>query len=391
MKGGHTKTQLRLQRPRVLLYQSWWNDSVLRGVVRYAHQENWVLNCDMKWSHRWPASPSCYDGVIACGSEPALLEMIKRDHTPVVDLDPFLNLFDAPKVITPEEEIGRMAAEHLLGLNYKHLGLVEFSGHANPGGRLRFNEFREPTHESLPKKGFREAALRGGAEFHAIPLPRLVEGVAGLPRPMGLMAINDVLALDVLSLLLEAGALVPEEFAVIGVDDTELLCDFAPVPLSSINCDDELKGFEAAALLSRLIRGEKAKRKVFSIPPRGVTQRRSTDAQALPDLRAAKGLRFLRDHFREQIAVGDAAEAGGLPLWQLQKIFRESLRRSPIEELTRIRIEEAKLLLREKRKKILAVAQECGFNSRYHFSRTFTRIVGKTPAAYRRSLSEESV
>lgn len=373
-------------RPRVLLYQSWWNDAILRGVVRYASQENWVLNCDMKWSHRFPANPSHYDGIIASGSEPALLEILERNSTPVVDLNPFENDFNAPKVITPEEEIGRMAAKHLLGLNYRHLGLVEFSGYPNPGGRLRFNEFREPAHESLPKKGFREAALRGGAQFHEIPLPCLVEGIAGLPRPMGLMAINDVLALDVLTLLLEAGAAVPEEFAVIGVDDTELLCDFAPVSLSSINCDDELKGFEAAALLARLMRGEKLKKKIFSFPPKGVTQRASTDALALPDLRAGKAHRFFIDHFREQISVEDAAEAGGLPLWQLQKIFRESLGRSPVEELTRIRIESAKLLLREKRKKILAVAQECGFNSRYHFSRTFTRIVGKTPATYRRSL-----
>ena len=370
-------------RPRVLLYQTWWHDAILDGVVRYAGARNWALNCDMKWSRHLPRNPSHFDGIIAVGSEPALLQIVRAGRIPVIDLDPFQDRFGAPKIITPEEEIGRMAAEHLLGLNYRHLGFVEFSGHPNPGGKLRFNEFRQPVHEELPRKGFRRAALRGGAKFHAIPLPRLVEEISSLPRPMGLMAINDVLALDVLTVLLEAGALVPEEFAVIGVDDMPVLCDFASVPLSSVNCDDERKGFEAAALLDRLMQGKTPEKRIRLIPPKGVTQRRSTDLLAIADLPAAKALRFMRDRFREPIGIGDIAAHAGLPSWRLQKVFRGHLGRSLLEELIRIRIEHAQTLLRDRKKKILAVARESGFNSRSHFSRTFTRITGESPASHR--------
>ena len=186
--------------------------------------------------------------------------------------------------------------------------------------------------------------------------------------------------------LTDAGWRVPEEYAVLGVNDTEVVCELAPVPLSSVNCNYEQQGYEAAALLARLMDGEPAPPDPVVVLPKGVTVRRSTDAIALDDVDSARFLRFLRDHYLEPHGLQQIAQDLGVSLRKVQANFQKHLGHSLLDELTQLRVEHSKKCWRIGSSKIETVGVESGFSSRFHFIRAFQRITGVTPKAFRRNL-----
>ncbi len=364
----------------MLLAQTWWEDRVLRGVADYAAKHNWELECRMHWTHQLPAAREWRgDGIIAFAGvsreqQPArrrLLEFVRRARVPVVDTQPLGNLLSAPKVFVPHEDVGRLAAKYFLGLNFRHVGFVTFD---------------ENPLEAQRRLAFQRAIEAAGAAFHALTPRSLRRTIARLPRPMALFAVNDANALEVVRACHDAGARVPEEFAVLGVDDTDIVCDLSAVPLSSINCNFERQGYEAAALLDRRMRGEPKPRMPLRIAPRGVTVRRSTDLPAIPHLDTARLLRFLRDHYREPLTVQQAGEKTGVRLRQVHETFREHVGHTMHRELTRLRVAHAKTLLGDSKQKLAAIAVESGFANRFHFVRAFRRLTGQTPSSWRRSL-----
>jgi LacI family transcriptional regulator len=360
-------------RPRVLVAQSWWQDRLLEGVAQYAAQHNWVLDCDMRWTHRVPmANEWSGDGVIAYVgiTRPLkpLIDFLGHQRAPVVLVQPAEVGFNFPSVIIPHEEIGGAAAEHLLGLGFHHFAFVEFADNIMERERCA---------------GFCRAVEKAGQAVEVIRHRELPLRLGRLPQPMGLFAINDQNALAVMRVCLDAGYRVPEQFAIVGADNTEILCKFAPVPLSSVNCNFEKQGYEAAALLHRLMRGGKPPQQFMIISPNGVTARRSTDTIAIPDADATRALRFLRDHYREPIHLPQIASELTQSFRRAQIQFRRFTGRTMFQELVRLRVEHAKQLLRNPKIKIAQVATESGFGNRHHFIRAFRRTTGHTPRVYR--------
>lgn len=374
----------RQKRRCVLLAQCWWEDRVLRGVAAYAAKHHWELQCRMHWTHQLP-SPSEWrgDGIIAFpgvsrqmrGSTQRLVSLVRAAQVPVVETQAFGNPFNAPKVIIPHEEIGRMAAAYFLGLNFKHFGFVTFD---------------ENVVEQSRRRGFQQTVEAAGGEFHALTPRSLVRQLPRLPKPMALLAMNDPNALEVILLCRDAGYNIPEEFAVLGVDDTEIVCDLAAVPLSSINCNYERQGYEAAALLDRLMNGERKPGVPLVVPLRGVTVRRSTDTVAIPDLATARVLRFLRDHYRERRSIQQIARELAVPLRRVHTHFRAHVGCTMLEELTRLRVEHAKKLLPDVKLKLETIGMESGFSNRFHFVQAFRRVTGQSPREHRRDQAQIS-
>jgi LacI family transcriptional regulator len=205
---------------------------------------------------------------------------------------------------------------------------------------------------------------------------------------MGLFAINDQNALAVMRVCLDGGYRVPEQFAIVGADNTEILCKFAPVPLSSVDCNFEKQGYEAAALLHRLMRGGRAPEQSIIISPTGVAARRSTDTLAMPDPDATRALRFLRDHYREPIHLPQIGRELNQSFRRAQIQFRRFTGRTLFQELVRLRVEHAKQLLENPKIKMATVASESGFGNRHHFIRAFHRTTGQTPRAFRAGLKK---
>src|SRR5262249_13568616 len=147
------------------------------------------------------------------------------------------------------------------------------------------------------------------------------------------------------------------------------ICDFAPVPLSSIDDNLERIGYEGARLLGQIMSGKRIKTEPILIPPKGIVTRMSTNVLAVPDPKVARAVRFIFEHFPQiNIGVPEIAAAAGLSRSALDRAFFKFLGRSPAQELLKVRVEHAKKLLLESELKAHEIAAQTGFSSIVHFS-----------------------
>jgi LacI family transcriptional regulator len=214
------------------------------------------------------------------------------------------------------------------------------------------------------------------------------EGLAawlrGRPKPLGLVAANDLHGFRALDACRRAALAVPEEVAVVGADEDPELCELSDPPLSSVRFDAEGAGYEAAALLDRLMRGRAAPGAPTRVPPLGVTARQSTDMLAIDDPGVARAIHEIRRRAFEGVKVGDLVS--GLPLSRraLEHRFRKLLGRTPKEEIQRLRLERAKDLLATTKLPVERIAERLGYHQAAYFSAAFRRETGVAPGRWRR-------
>ena len=214
--------------------------------------------------------------------------------------------------------------------------------------------------------------------------PGMVSWLRSLPKPAGLMACNDVCGRQVLQACVMAGLRVPDDVAVIGVDNDDLICELSDPPLSSVALDLERAGYESAQLLDGLMSGRIKEGYVVHVEPTHVVTRRSTDVIAQDDRLIVSALRFISDHFAQSISVNDVAEEVGTSRRTLERHFSKAIGRSILSEIARCRIERAKELLLETKVSCYSVASGVGFHSLKTFNRTFHRREAVTPQGFRK-------
>ncbi|MFO0890335.1 MAG: substrate-binding domain-containing protein [Isosphaeraceae bacterium] len=280
-----------------------------------------------------------------------------------------------------------MAAEHLLERGFRHHAYVGVDGRVwsqlrQEGFVKRIREAGFEPHLYQPPRSARDRVW--GREQ-----PSLARWLRSLPKPIGLMACNDDRGREVLEACRAGGLRVPEDVAVVGVDDDELLCELADPPLSSVALNAEAGGYHVAALLDRLMRaharGQSARIKPrrLLVEPIGVVTRRSTEILALEDPEVAAAIRFLHDHAAESIGVGDLVAHLMISRRSLEIRFRKATGRTIHEELLRVRLERAMRLLRETDLPIARVAAGSGFSRPSYLAQVFRQNLGVTPARYR--------
>ena len=218
------------------------------------------------------------------------------------------------------------------------------------------------------------------ARRHEQRARRITRWLAGLSKPVAVLSTSSATLCD---LCTRAGIAVPEEIALLGVGNHRLPCELSPVPLSSIDMAFEEQGRQAALLLRRLMRGEAPPKDPVVIEPAGIVARRSTDTLAIEDESVVRALRFLWDHYAENLSVEDVAEGVGVPRHHLERAFRRHLRRGVNAELQRKRIEEFRRRLRATDLPIADLAPMTGFRSLTYLHRSFRAATGMTPLQYR--------
>jgi LacI family transcriptional regulator len=180
------------------------------------------------------------------------------------------------------------------------------------------------------------------------------------------------------------GLRVPEDVAMIGVGNNERLCGLARPPLSSVVLASEQIGYEAAALLDRLIEGEPPPERPILLPPIGVVARQSSDILAIPDPEVVAAIRMIRQSDLALIQVDDVVRASSVSRRTLELRFRQSLDRGIFEEIQRVRVDRAASLLAGTDMPMSILAKQAGFSNGMHLSSAFRRKRGMTPTAYRR-------
>jgi LacI family transcriptional regulator len=213
----------------------------------------------------------------------------------------------------------------------------------------------------------------------------LMEWLRALPKPCGLMACNDARGRQVLNCCREVGVAVPDEVAVIGVDKDDIFCELSDLPLSSVILNTQQIGFEAAALLAKLMAGESAGPSFIRVKPIGVMARQSTDVLAIDDRHIAAALKHIREHACDGLDVESLLRAVPLSRSVLERRFSQILGISPKAEILRVRLDRVCRLLSGSDLSLAEVAQKAGFEHPEYMSRIFKKKMGITPGEFRKS------
>jgi LacI family transcriptional regulator len=181
----------------------------------------------------------------------------------------------------------------------------------------------------------------------------------------------------------EAGRAVPDQVAVLGVDNDEVICELSSPSLSSIEPDTHRLGYAAAALLDRLMAGARPPKQPVLIAPKGIQVRQSSDVLAMEDPDVAAAVRIIRDGACTGISVGDVVRQLAISRPTLDRRFVRLLGHSPKAEIERVRFERATSLLAETPYKMERIAGLLGFGTAPQFAIAFKRYTGLTPSQYR--------
>ncbi len=360
---------------------------ILRGIGRYVRERRaWALfheprsleESGPRWLATWRG-----DGIIARVQNHQIANLVKQTGLPVVDVLGLVPEAGIPLVHVDDREIASLAAEHLRERGFRHFG---------------FYGLFEENWSARRRDCFRDCLGDSGRNLTVFEQPRherseaswddreneLAQWVLQLPKPVGVLVCSDQRGLNFLEACRRAGVAVPDEVAVVGVDNDEALCGIANPPLSSVWPAHNQVGYEAAALLDRLMAGEPAPAAPTLIAPVGVKTRQSSEVLAVEDRNVARALQFIRGRACGGLNVDEVAEAAGLSRSVLQRRFREMLGKTVHEAILDIRLKRAGELLTETELPLIDVAEQSGFKHQEYLGAVFRARTGKTPAQFRR-------
>jgi LacI family transcriptional regulator len=384
-------------RPRVaLLVESSraYGRGLLHGIAEYVRLHGpWAIylaerglgEAPPAWLKDWRG-----DGIVARIENRRIANAVHELGLPTVDLRGLLTDLGVPLITTDDRAVAELAFGHFLERGFSHFAFCGFPGADYSDARSRYFarsvEAADFTchvyHPSrLPQATGTEAREQWGWTTQG----EVSRWIAGLPKPVGVMVCNDIRGQQVLTTCREIGVAVPDEVAVLGVDNDEVLCALADPPLSSVIPDTHRIGYEAASRLERMMRGETSPEPTTVIAPLGVVTRRSTDVLAVDDRAISHAARFIREHACECITVHDVL--AGLPLSRsvFERRFAKIFGRTPKAEIVRTQLNRVMQLLAETDLPLKQIASRTGFHHPEYMSTAFKKRTGQTPGEYRRS------
>lgn len=328
------------------------------------------------------------DGILCRISDPALAELLSTSSCPVVDLYGGFRHPAIPSLDTDAAAVARMAARFFLDAAFDQFAFCGFPG-------LWFSDERCGAYvDHLREMGFSchvyqtsdgwdsgDVALR--ESLHPAGSRLLEEWGASLPDHTAILACNDVRAQQLLTVARRIGRRIPEELAVMGVDDDELICELTNPRLTSIRPDTRSLGYHAAQWLDTLMHGKPLPARQLLLPPVLVNERASTDVIASTDPVFTRAIRYIRSHAGSATGVCSVVAAAGCSRSSLEMKFGMILGRSVHDEIIRVRIRRACVLLAETHLTLDQIATACGFATASHFSRVFKKLMEMTPGDYR--------
>jgi len=361
---------------------------LLRGAMAFARSRpDWVLSVypegstDLEAFFRWQG----VDGLIVhCNdSRPEAARAAAAIRVPTVNVLHDSVLSPWPSVVLDDREIGRTGARCLLDLGFSRLA---FFGVDTLWSRDREMGFIEVAAQkgiavTCCSVGDDSAARPGWAELETTDCAR--RWVARLRTPVAVMCMNDGWAQRIAKLCQQRGLRIPEEVAILGVDNDEAAAIYGQFPISTIDCDLERLGYEAAQLLDAIMAGRRIGATPRIIPPGRLIERQSTNVVALADPDLAAAQRFISAHACEGISVQDVADHVAISRRMLELQFKQVLGVSPGERIRELRLRRAADLLRTTSHPVAVVAAMAGFEHRTNFATAFLQRYGMTPRRYR--------
>ncbi len=365
---------------------------IIRGVASYVerNRRDWSLYVEEDWTGRLPNLRAwAGDGIVASFDDRRVAAAVSRVKVPVVGVGGGYGYYQEssliPYVRTDNRGIAEMAAEHLFSLGVRQFAVCGYlPTRTNGWSRERVEAFRQIvegaaytchvfTGRHSPVKNWREAQSS------------LQEWLEELPKPVGLFACDDSRARHVLQACRSGGVQVPEQIALVGVDNDDVMCEISEPTLTSIEQGSVRVGYEAAALLDRMMHGKAVRRDGKTVAPTGLIARRSTDVTAVSDPNVAEALQYIRQHACGPIKVHHVLKTVKLSRTNLETRFRSVVGRSVHAEIGRVRVEAARRLLTTTSVPIKEVAQRVGVSSVQYFTVMIRSATGQTPGQLRKA------
>ena len=314
-----------------------------------------------------------------------MADLISKSGIPTVNLTDIYGDQGLPSIWNDHEAIGQLAADHLLQRGLKRFAFCGFTNHQWSEARYRGfqNHLRPHDADILFHSSDWAQARRTGWEAQQA---KMVQWLLELPKPIGVLACNDFRGQHLLEACRVAQISVPDQVAVIGVDNDQVICDFCQPSLSSVIPAAERIGFEAARMLDQLMRGEPLAEQHVKIPPLGIAARQSTDVMTIDDADVVAALKIIRERACAGLSVADILREVPIARSSLERRFRQSVGRSPQAEIRNVQIKRAQQLLRETDLPLSQIATLTGFKHSEYFSVVFKRETSQTPGQYRGSL-----
>jgi len=319
------------------------------------------------------------EDIIATGV-PTIIAASTNEGTPQ-------GILDYPTITTDNIAIGKMAAQHLLErgfTRFAYCGFEEIQWSVQRGESFA-QKVAQAGHKTNIYMRSKSRTLRSWDAEQVL----VADWLKSLPTPSGIMTCTDDRSQQVVEACKLVGLRVPEDVAIIGVDNDRLVCNLSNPPLSSVALATERSGYEAAELLDKLISGTKIAGQNIVISPTNVVTRQSTDILAIEDSEVATAVRFIREHAKETIQVQDVVNAVTLSRRGLEKRFRRVLGRSVLTEIRRVRVGQVARMLAETNLPVSQIAFALGFDGVDHIARYFRREKGLSPLKYRKEYGQK--
>ena len=363
---------------------------LLRGVAQYAllngpwqieRQAPFYLQHSQEVGDFSLKNAAGFDGIIM--REQKNIEPLIETGIPIVFASYLKKDLNAPMIRTDDEGIATAVAKHYLERGFENFAFAGYDG-------MFWSDSR--------KTAFAGCIKDAGYECQTYVQPKskkhrdwkqgiglLSDWLQKIPKPVALMACNDDRAQQVLTACQQAELHVPEDVAIVGVDNDEFVCTLANPPLSSVNLSTEIAGFEAASVLDRMIQGEKIKNIVIPVQVSNIITRQSSDILAVKDPLVAQSINFIRNHIREPIQIEDVLNVVPVSRRNLHEKFKKTMGVSIHQYVKKLRIEYIENLLLNTEMSISKIAYHMGLKSDEHIATYFRSVKGINPHAFRTS------
>ncbi|MEI6196199.1 MAG: DNA-binding transcriptional regulator [Verrucomicrobiota bacterium] len=351
----------------------------LHGVAKFARQSNWkmMLVRDSGVNAAQEVMPLKPDGIIAYIAHSRLLSIAKKMSIPLIDTA--LTGLKAPMTVSVDDDaVGHLAATHFMESGFKNFGYCGVADIA--ASENRHNSFLSYLN-GLKLYSFSEPIFEGESN-----LQKLTKWLKKLPKPSGVLVFDDKLGERVLTACKWAKLSVPNDVAILGVGNDELMCEVSWPSLSSISFPVAQLGFEAAEMLDQAMNGENIQNPHRKIQPTGVATRSSTEVIAFDDPLLKSAIALIRKRDGDLMGVKQIAQAVGVSRRTLDRKFKEYLGKTVRFELDKVKIQMAHAMLVDRTKKIADISRRCGFTTPASFSRSFHQHTGSWPSEYRKAM-----
>ncbi len=361
----------------VLISLEFYRAPLFEGIAEYARTHNWHLSLDMltnpsKIPWGWDG-----DGIITMliQDETELVKFLNKKNKPTVNLEGRNLTTEYPRVLSNTRLAAELAFEY-----FREKGFEQFAFYGYQHS-VRGADFQAVAKEnSFPCSVFYE----GGADWEK-ELENMEKWLKDQTFPLAVFCWTDYAGARFIDMAHSLGYKIPEQVAVLGMDNEELICDSTAVRLSSIKTELKLVGYLGAQALDKIMDGQEANENLL-IPPSEVVQRGSTETLAIKDPNVKQAVEYMNKNYSKFINISDVVHSLDISRRSLETAFSKVLHQSPHETLLKIRLNRAKTLLHEKSQKISSVANSVGFSDPKYFSTVFKDHIGLSPRDFQKKL-----